>query len=320
VQGTWRGRRWPTYCIARQQPQEKKTMHPRGAARLAAAFLTTVALSACQYSEVGGEDQSGTEGRQPTALSRCTVAGEQVSVRTCYRSAYSGNIYCYVVASVFRTQSIPSVMPLAELSLPADSSAKLLATRLENLGLIDKNKDLPDDLDAFNETIRAVDAALDKSSSTCKAGTWRVGAVDGLTSAPKGIGFICGETTSGDTLLECDDPSSVKPFDYAYASPSSQTINGVAFSFHKTGCGAYQFSIDNLEDSVASYSSSVSGILLAPPCSGTLSGADRWWYSPQACSVDGIKGGGQRVGTYTGKVTRGGTSLPFSFTVTVRCD
>jgi hypothetical protein len=311
--------RWPARCNLEQQQQEK-TMVPRRALRLAAALLSTLTLSACQLGDVGGEDPSGSESRAPTALAGCTVAGEQVSVRTCYRSAYSGNIYCYVVASVFRTQSIPSAMLLAELSLPADRSAKLLATRLEDLGLIDRTKDLPADLEAFNTTIRAVDAALDKSSSTCKSGSWRVGAVDGLTSAPKGIGFICGETTAGDTLLECDDPSSVKPLDYAYASPSSQTINGVEISFHKTGCGAYQFIIDNLEDSVASYSSSVSGIPLAPPCSGTLSSADRPWYSPQSCLVAGIEGGGQRVGTYSGTVRRGGTSVPFSFTVTIRCD
>jgi hypothetical protein len=287
------------------------------------ALVTALALTACGEGMLAdGEDLAeGEESRRELATTKtCTVAAESVGVRTCWASSGETNgvkkIACGLLGPVFATQSVRSVLPLTSITSPVDSDEKLLGSRLESLGLIDVAKDLPKDLAAFNGTILAVREKLAAAAGNqCESNAWRIGAVDQLLDAPRGLGFICAEMTNGTTLLDCSG-SAVQGSDSATSSPGSITINGVSISFAKTGCGSFRYGLKNTSSSTnASYSSSVSGIALAPACQGTLQPG-----STQTCSVSGIKGGGTRWLSYKGTVTRGGSTVPFSFNISVRCD
>jgi hypothetical protein len=285
---------------------------------LSLLFVSTLSLGACN-AIVGDDDLNGDDGsREVSTAKTCSVASSMVNVRTCVPTTVSGvkTVSCYAVGSVFATQRIPSVLPLTDLTSPLDADETLLGGRLKGLGLV--TGDLPKDLIAYNQALATVRGKLDAAASNqCKAGAWKIGAVDNLIkpNPPKSLGFICGEMTNGTKLLECDNPRSVTGVDSAQSSPSSMMVNGLSIAFAKTGCGAFRYTLTNTQSSKVSFASSVSGIELAPPCSYTLGG-----YSSGSCNVTGIKGGGVRNLSYSGTVTRGSSTQSFYFAISVRCD
>lgn len=125
------------------------------------------------------------------------------------------------VGTVSAGQIIPSVLPLASITEPSSQDVRRLGRRLEQLGLVDQAKNLPADVDAFNDAIAATIKSLNSAAGNkCQAGAWRLGAVDGPVTAPGGgLGFICSRTTDAMTMLECDNPGSVAAVDTASSSP-----------------------------------------------------------------------------------------------------
>jgi hypothetical protein len=288
---------------------------------LNALLVTALILAACGEGMLEGEPLSDEESSRELASGKtCTVAAESVAVRTCWATGREPDgtkrIACGLLGPVFATQALRSALPLASLTSPLDADEKLLGARLESLGLVDVARSLPQDLAVFNQAITDTQARLAAAASgQCRPGTWKLAVVDGLLDAPRGLGFVCAETVSGLPLLDCEG-TSLKPADQATSSPASALVNGVQIVFAKTGCGSFRYALTNTSATTkASYTSAVSGIALAPACQGTLAPG-----ATQTCSVTGIKGGGTRRLSYRGSVTRGGSSVPFSFELSVRCD
>jgi hypothetical protein len=289
------------------------------------ALLLANLLAGCGEGIVGDEDllEGDESSREAMSAKTCTVDGSQVTVRTCVpTSGETGgvkNFACYAVGSVFGSQTIPTVLPVADITSPIDVDETLLGSRLRGLGLVASTKTLASNLATYNATLAAIRTKLGTAAGgACRSDSWTLGAVDNLLSPdpPKGLGFICAKMTSGTTLLDCSGSSSTTPVDSATCSPSSQTVNGVAIAFAKTGCGSFKFTLRNTSSSSsATYASAVTGVSLSPACKGTLGAG-----ATQYCSVTGISGGGTRGLTYSGTVTSGGTTKSFSFAVSVRCD
>lgn len=293
---------------------------------LGALIFALVGCGPALIGEGAEDDLLDEEGeREVSAARTCVVASSMLTVRTCSATTdpvtKARSVGCAPVGTVFGGQSIPSVLSLSSITSPVDADESLLGARLEALGLVDVVKSLPADLADFNAAISAARTQLGQSAGgACSSSAWMLGAVNNLVPAPRGLGFLCARKTDGTTLLECDSPGSVPLGNSATSSPSSTVKNGVSITFAKTGCGSFRYTLTNLySSSKASYTSAVSGVPLQPPCSGTLGEAGKP-YASQTCSVTGVKGGGVRSLTYSGTVTRGASSLPFSFAITLRCD